>query len=188
MEEEDPKMALQFNSKAETPKIPITRNNKFFGAEDFDLELDFASEYLEQDANQTVILYQVDLNKTKVNDIYKEADKDAIRFKTPIELPVIYEVADAEMKSYATKIQKGIYAKTGKLTFSVLLRTLEEYNCDISRGDYIGIQIDPDHREYFTVTDDGRVASTANKMTMYGIRPYARTIQCASVDEGEFEG
>ena len=89
---------------------------------------------------------------------------------------------------YGTKTQKGIYAQTGKLTFSVLISTLEEYDCDISRGDYIGIQIDASHREYFTVTDDGRVASTANRFTMYGTKPYARKIECASVDLGEFNG
>ena len=72
--------------------------------------------------------------------------------------------------------------------FSVLLSTLEEYGCDISRGDYIGVQITSDHREYFTVTDDGRVGMTANKFTMYGTKPYARTIQCASVDTNEFAG
>ena len=181
-------MALEYNKTNGKTKVPLKRNNKFFGAEDFDLEVGFATEYLEQDANQTVILYQVDLSKTKVNDVYKEAEKNAVRFKTPIELPVIYEVSDAELKAYDSKAQKGMYVQTGKLTFSVLLSTLEEYNCDISRGDYIGIQITSDHREYFTVTDDGRVGMTSNKFTMYGTKPYARTIQCASVDISEFNG
>jgi hypothetical protein len=181
-------MALQFDNKQHIKKIPIKRNNKFFSGEDFDLELNFAKEYLEQDANQTVILYRVDLEKTKVNDIYKEASKDAIRFLTPIELPVIYEISDSELKAYSTKNQKGVYSQPGKLTFSVLISTLEEYNCDISRGDYIGIQIDSTHREYFTVTDDGRVASMSNKYTMYGTKPFARKIECASVDLGEFNG
>lgn len=181
-------MALEFNNNRINKKLPIKRNTKFFGGEDFNLELEIAKEYIEQDANQTIILYRVDLEKTKVNDIYKEASKDAIRFLTPIELPVIYEIGDAEMKAYGTKIQKGVYAQTGKLTFSVLLSTLEEYNCDISRGDYIGVQIDSSHREYFTVTDDGRVARTSNRFTMFGTKPYARKIECASVDLGEFNG
>ena len=181
-------MALTFNNRATEKKVPIKRNTKFFSMEDFDLELDFAKEYIEQDANQTIILYRVDLEKTKVNDIYKEASKDSIRFLTPIELPVVYEVGDAEMKAYGTKIQKGIYSQTGKLTFSVLISTLEEYGCDISRGDYIGVQIDSNHIEYFTVTDDGRVATTSNRFTMYGTKPYARKIECASVDLGEFNG
>lgn len=181
-------MSLKVNNTKIDRKIPIERNTKFFGGEDFDLEMHFAKEYLEQDANQTVILYRVDIDKTKVNDIYKEAEKDAIRFYPPIELPVIYEIQEAETKAYNNKLQKGMYAQTGKLVFSVLLTTLEDNNCDISRGDYIGVQIDPKHREYFVVTDDGRVASTANKFTLYGKVAYARTIQCASVDINEFNG
>ena len=73
-------MSLKVNNTKIDRKIPIERNTKFFGGEDFDLEMHFAKEYLEQDANQTVILYRVDIDKTKVNDIYKEAEKDAIRF------------------------------------------------------------------------------------------------------------
>lgn len=181
-------MALNFNNTANSKKIPIKRNNKFFSKEDFDLELEYAKEYIEGDANQTIILYRVDLNKTKVNDIYKEAKVDGIRFHTPIELPVVYEISDAEIKAYNNKHQRGIFAQTGKLVFTVLISTLEEYNCDISRGDYIGVQIDSQHREYFTVTDDGRVNSLSNKYTMFGTIPFARKIECASVDMNEFEG
>jgi hypothetical protein len=181
-------MAIEFNTVKNNRKVPIKRNNKFFGGEDFDLELDFAKEYIEQDSNQTIILYRVDLSKTKVNDIYKEAQKDSIRFLPPIELPVIYEIEDAELKAYGSKTQKGVYSQTGKLKFSILISTLEEYNCDISRGDYIGVQIDSTHREYFTVTNDGRVGSMSNKFTMYGKVPYSRTIECASVDKNEFNG
>ena len=182
-------MALSFTPSGNgNKKIPITRNRKFFGNEDFDLEMGFATEYLEQDANQTIILYRVDLDKTKVNDIYVESKKDAIRFLTPIELPVVYEIADSELKSYDKTRQKGIYAQTGKLTFSVLLTTLEEYNCDISRGDYIGVQVSSDHREYFVVTDDGRVKSMSNRMSLYGTKPFARTITASQVDENEFNG
>lgn len=181
-------MAIKFNKNTTNRRIPIKRNSKFFSGEDFDLMLHFAKEYVEEHANQTIILYRVDLNKTKVNDIYKEAQKDEIRFLPPIELPVIYEIDDAELKAYGNKIQKGVYVQTGKLKFSVLISTLEEYDCDISRGDYIGIQIDSTHREYFTVTNDGRVASTSNKFTMFGTKPYARTIEAASVDSNEFNG
>jgi hypothetical protein len=181
-------MAIEFNSTKIQRKVPIKRNNKFFSGEDFDLELDFAKEYIEQDANQTIILYRVDLEKTQVNDIYKEAQKDAVRFLPPIELPVVYEIGESELKAYGTKLQKGIYAQTGKLSFTVLLSTLEEYGCDISRGDYIGVQIDSSHREYFTVTDDGRVGTTSNRFSLYGTMPYARKIECASVDLGEFNG
>ena len=181
-------MAIKFNKNTTNKRIPIKRNSKFFGEEDFDLMLHFAEEYIEEHANQTIILYRVDLNKTKVNDIYKEAKKDSIKFLPPIELPVIYEVEDAQLKAYGNKMQKGVYAQTGKLKFSVLISTLEEYGCDISRGDYIGVQIDSIHREYFSVTNDGRVGSMSNRFTMYGTKPFARQIECASIDKNEFNG
>lgn len=181
-------MALEYNKGKSRKIIPVGRNRKFFGNEDFNLEIGFAKEYMEHDANQTVILYRVDLSKTKVNDIYNEASKDGIRFLPPIEIPVVYEISESEMKVYDSKKQKGIYSQSGRLTFSVLISTLEEYNCDISRGDYIGVQVDPAHRLYYTVTDDGRVASTANRYSMFGTVPFARKIECSIVDISEFEG
>lgn len=179
-------MAIELNTIKH--KVPIKRNNKFFGKEDFDLELNFSMEYMEQDMNQTIILYEVDLEKTKVNSVYKEATKESIRFKTPVEVPCIYEIQDAEMKPYDTKLVKGVYSKPGKLTFSVLIKTLEELKCDIKRGDYIRIDLTEELCYYWTVTNDGKVQSFANKNTMYGTKPYFRTIECSPIDKNEFSG
>ena len=179
---------ITFDNTNVKRKNPIKRNNKFFSGEDFNLEMEFATEYMEQDANQTVILYQVDYEKTKVNDIYKEANKEDIRFKTPVEITVIYDLQDSETKAYRENMSKGIYVKPGKLTFSVLLKELEENSCDISRGDYIGIQINPEFMIYFTVADDGKMAMTSNKNTLYGTQPYYRTVICSPVDMSEFNG
>ena len=179
-------MGVQFNNTSMRRKNPIKRNNKFFCKEEFDLELDFGKEYVEEDLNQTVILYQVDLEKTKVSDIYHEAEKGDIRFLPPIELPVIFTIDEAEMQSYNKSQIRGRFAKIGKLTFGVYYSTLEEYGCDIKRGDYIGVQVTPEHIEFWTVTDDGRVDSYANKNTLYGTRPLYRDITCAPVDANEF--
>lgn len=168
-------------------KTPIARNKKFFSPKDAELQIHYMEEYLEEFANQTVILYQVDYEKTKVDDLYKESKKDSVRFKTPVELNVVYEIAKGEMKSYNSSSMKGVYAKPGKLTFTVLTRTLEENSCDINRGDYIGVQIDPIHREYWTVTDDGKVNAMSNQYTLYGTVPVFRTIECAPVDPNEFK-
>lgn len=181
-------MALSISTAHRRKRVPVRRNCKFFGEDDFSLEMDLAREYMEGDAGQTVILYRVDLNRTQVNDIYHEAAADGVRFLPPVEIPVVFEVSDAEMKAYESKRQKGIYSQIGKLVFSVLLATLEEYGCDISRGDYIGVQVDPVKRLYFTVTDDGRTSSMSNKYTLYGTVPYARRIECAVVDNTEFQG
>lgn len=161
---------------------PIKRNNKFFGGEDYDLQMMFATEYMEQWANQTIVLYQIDSQKTKVNDIYKEANRSEIRFKTPVELTVVYDIQESEMKAYSDKNSKGMYAKPGKMTFSVLVKELEEKKCDINRGDYIRVDISPDFHILYTVIDDGRMNMTANKSTLYGKMPFYRQIQCAYAD------
>ena len=166
---------------------PITRNNMFCSEEDFKYEMMLATDYIEQDMGQTIVLYEVDLENTQVDDIYKEAKKDNIRFKTPIELPVVYELEEAQLKEYDKSQQRGVYVKMGKLTFSVLEKTLEENQCDIKRGDYIGLQVTPERMEFFTVVDDGRI-NYSNKQSYYGRKPYFRKISAAPVDKNEFNG
>jgi hypothetical protein len=169
-------------------KNPIKRNQMFFSKEDFNLEMEIAREYMEHDMNQTIVLFEVDLAKTNVHDIYHEADKRNIRFKTPVELSVRYEISDAEIRSYEKNLNKGMYAKPGNLSFTVLNKTLEEVQRDIKRGDYIGVQITPEEMIYFTVFDDGKIASYANSNTLYGIKPFFRNVKCNYVDPAEFEG
>lgn len=167
---------------------PINRNKLFFSESDFDLEIDLAREYLETDMNQTVVLFEVELSKTNTNDIYHEASKKNIRFKPPVELSVKYEITQSEMRSYEKNNSKGVYSKPGNLDFTVLNKTLEEVKRDIKRGDYIGVQITSDEMLYFTVYDDGKVASYTNANTLYGVKPFYRQIKCNYVDPSEFEG
>jgi hypothetical protein len=152
------------------------------------MEVELARDYLEQDMNQTIILFEVDLSKTNTNDIYHEASKKNIRFKPPVELTVRYEITDAEMRSYDKTSNKGLYSKPGVLNFTVLNATLEEVGRDIKRGDYIGVQITPEEIIYYTVFDDGKVASYANSNTLYGVKPFYRQVKCNYIDPAEFEG
>ena len=178
---------MEFKNNEIKRRNPINRNNKFFSEKAFDFMIELGKGFLENVMNETVVLYQVDLEKTKINDIYKEAIKDDIVFKTPIEINVIYELNKAELKTYNRQQIKGYYLKTGVLNFGVYEQTLKELNCDIKRGDYIGLQVTSDHMEYFTVTDDGR-KNYDNEHTMYGIAPFYRSISCAVVDYNEFNG
>ena len=169
-------------------KNPINRNKMFFSKADFDLEIELARDYMENDMNQTIVLFEVDLSKTNINDIYHEANKKNIRFKPPVELTVRYEINQSEMRSYDKTTNKGLYSKPGILDFTILNTTLEEVDRDIKRGDYIGVQVTPDEMIYFTVFDDGKVASYANTNTLYGVKPFYRQIKCNYVDPSEFEG
>ena len=72
--------------------VPVTRLGKFFGNEDFDLDIDMGQEWLEGDMNFTVVLYRIDRYKTKKDDVYGEVLEDGIQFMAPIELKGLVQV------------------------------------------------------------------------------------------------
>jgi hypothetical protein len=45
--------------------VPITRLGKFFGGEDYSLEIDMGMEWVNGDMNFTIVLYRIDRYKTK---------------------------------------------------------------------------------------------------------------------------
>lgn len=163
-------------------KNPINRNNLFFSEPQMEVQLGFGMEYVNRVINQTVVLYEIDMDKTNMSDIYAESDFDNIVFKTPVELNVMYKLDGHELKSYDKTALKGYYVKMGKLDFSIYEKELQENNCDIKRGDYIGLQVTDNHIEFFTVTDDGRV-NYDNAHTYFGLKPFYRTIKCAAVGD-----
>lgn len=165
---------------------PINRNKIFYSAEDFDFETDIVMEYLETDTNQTIVVFEVDREKTNVNSTYKENNTE-IRYKPPKEIPCLYEVKDADLKSYDNKTNNAVYTVNGALTAYVMPKVLEKYKCDIKRGDYIGIQIDTNRMIYYTVVNDGKV-NTANSLYVGAYKPAYRVVTGAAVDESEFNG
>ena len=159
-------------------KNPINRNNFFTSQDQINFQIGIGMEYVNKIVNQTIVLYEIDRDKTKVNDIYNEANFSNLVFKTPVELNVLYKIDKSELKTYDNDTIKGYYVKVGQLTFSIFEKELEENGCDIKRGDYIGIQVTPEHMEFFVVTDDGRV-NYDNRHTLWGTVPYYRSATCA---------
>ena len=84
---------------------PINRNNLFYSDEDFDFETDLVMGYMEEDTNQTVIVYEVDRDKTDLSSIYRETNGN-IRYKPPKEIPCLFEIADSELKAYDSSNSK----------------------------------------------------------------------------------
>jgi hypothetical protein len=163
-------------------KKPINRNNLFASESQIELQYAMGMEYVNKVLNQTIVLYEIDRELTKIDDIYKEAKFNDLVFKTPVELNVMYKIDSSELKTYDTNTIKGYYVKTGKLTFNIYEKELIENSCDIKIGDYIGVQITNTHMEYFIVTNDGR-NNYDNRHTMWGFKPYYRTIQCSVVTD-----
>jgi hypothetical protein len=168
-----------------TKKVPITRLGKFFGAEDYSLDIDMGSEWLEGDMNFTLVLYRVNRNKTKKDDVYGETLKDGIQFDSPIEFKGFVQVMAPTNKTYGTsKIEQ---TEPGNIKVSVYTKHLEELNIDISFGDYIGYYETETKVRYYSVIDDGRVVSD-NKHTYGGYKAFYRTIMASPVTDNEFRG
>lgn len=177
----------EYNIK-ETNNIPINRNNMFYSEESYNFELEIGKNYLEQDVNQTVILYEVDLEKSNFDSTYKETRPDGLVFKTPVELHVIFEIEEPELRSYDKSKNLGTFVKQGKLRFGVFQATLDELEREIKIGDYIGVLTSNSHIEMFVVTNDGRL-NQANTMTTYGYKSAWRKIEAspAETDEDEMD-
>lgn len=166
--------------------IPVNRNNLFYSESDFDFETDLLMDYMEEDTNQTVVLYSVDRKNTQTDSTYKSAT-DGIRFLPPIEIPCMFEIEQSELKSYDAKTSNAVYAISGNLTVHVMPKTLDKYDCDIKRGDYIGVHVDVNRMSYFVVTDDGKM-NNANNLYVGAYKTAWRIVKCSPVSNTEFDG
>ena len=175
---------VTFNEN-KTKRVPINRNSLFYDAQSFNYEIEMGKQYVEMDMGQTVVLYQVDASNTQSDAVYGETKPSDVKYKVPTEIPCVYEIEEPELKSYDKDKNLGTYMKTGKLKMSVYQETLTELNVDIKKGDYIGVQISPEHMEFFVVNNDGR-NNYDNAHTLFGTVPLYRTIQCSPVDSSEF--
>jgi hypothetical protein len=165
---------------------PITRINKFFSEEDFNLEISMGREAIEGDGNFTVILYRVNREMTESDDLYGEASKDGIRFFPPVELKVIPIMEGATNSTY-NKNGSLRYLQDGNLTFGIYDAQLSELDTEVGYGDYIGFPVTETEIRYFSVVNDG-VKNYDNKHTIMGYKGAFRTVVCASVDSSEFRG
>lgn len=165
---------------------PITRVNKWFSEDDFNLEIEMGREAIEGDGNFTLILYRVDRQLTESDDLYGEASADGIRYFPPVELKVIPIMDEAENKAYNSN--GGLrYLQDGQLTFGIYDAQLKELDTDISYGDYIGYPVTETEIRYFSVVNDG-VKNYDNKHTIMGYKGAFRTIICATIENSEFQG
>ena len=166
-------------------KIPITRLEKFFGAEDFDLDIAMGREWLEGDMNFRLVLYRVDRQKTKTDDVYGETVEDGIKFHPPVEFKGYVQVEQPENQDYGQSRMSQM--EPGNLKVGVYQESLDELGIDIDYGDYIGYYETESRVRYYTVVNDGRVVSD-NRHTYGGYKSFYRSIVASPVNDNEFRG
>lgn len=169
-------------------KSKLTRNTIFYSENNYNFDLKIGMDYVNQDMNQTVLVFQVDRTKTQTINIYGETiNESSISYKDPVEINVVLLLDEAANKSYDKDQGVGRYLLTGNLKFGVFEETLKKNKIDISYGDFIGYQVNNDQMEYFEVTNDGRI-NFDNRHSMYGTKPFYRTISCTPCDKNIFSG
>ena len=166
-------------------RVPITRLNKFFSEEDFNLEIEMGMEWQMGDMNFTVVLYRVDRQRTNNDDVYGEALTEGIQFLAPVELKGLVKIEAPTNSDYGTSKLSQI--EPGNMTFSVYQSHLDQLAVEISLGDYLGYYESEDKVRYYSVVNDGRITSDL-KHTYGGYKKYYRTIIAAPVTNDEFNG
>lgn len=170
---------------ANNNRVPITRIGKFFGDQDFSLDIEMGQEWLHGDMNFTCVVYRIDRYKTKTDDVYGETVSDGIKFLPPVEFKAYVQVTAPENKWMGnSKIEQF---EPGNIRISVYQSHLDELGIDIEYGDYIGYYESETRVRYYVVSNDGRVVSD-NKHTYAGFKPFYRTILATPVTGDEFRG
>jgi hypothetical protein len=166
-------------------KVPITRLNKFFSEEDFNLDIELGSEWLHGDMNFTLVLYRVDRRRTTKDSVYGEVIEDGIQFLPPVEFKGYVQLETPENKDMGDS--KLSQMESGNIKIGVYQNQLDMLAIEVNFGDYIGYYETEERVRYFTVVNDGRVNSD-NKHTYGGYKKFYRSIIAAPVNENEFKG
>lgn len=166
-------------------KVPISRMNKFFSKEDFDLNLQIGQEYLHGDLNMKLVLYRVDTESTDTDAVYAEVGKDQIKYFPPIEFNALVRIEQPKNNTYKNGLVR--YNEPGNLILSVYIQHLNDLGIEIRYGDFIAYPETEERIRYYTVANDGKVTSD-NKHSMFGYKPHYRTITCVPAQEAEFRG
>jgi hypothetical protein len=166
-------------------KVPITRLNKFFSEQDFDLDISMGEEWLVGDMNFTLVLYRVDRQRTNNDDVYGEALEDSIQYLPPVEFRGYVQIETPTNADYGSS--KLSQTEPGNIKIGVYQKELDNLEIEIAYGDYIGYYETESKVRYYSVVNDGRVVSD-NKHTYGGYKPFYRSIIGAPVNNNEFNG
>ena len=168
-----------------TRRVPITRLNKFFAEEDFNLDIEMGREWLNGDMNFTMVLYAVDQQKTIKDDVYGEVVSDGVQFKSPVEFKAFVRIEESNNNFLGGS--RIVQNEPGNLTFSVYEKELEELKININLGDYIGYWITESEVKYYSVINAAQ-PNYDNKHTYGGYKSFYYTYVATPVTTNEFRG
>jgi len=165
--------------------VPITRLGKFFGGEDFSLEVSMGREWLDGDMNFTVVVYRVDRTKTVNDDVYGEVLPQGVEYLPPVSINAYVQILQPEERFLGSS--KVLQNEPGSMKFSIYNQDLENLQLEIHLGDYIGYYINESQVRYYSVVNVG-TPNYDNRHTYGGYKPFYRSFIGTPVTENEFNG
>ena len=165
--------------------VPITRLGKFFGGEDYSLDISMGREWLDGDMNFKIVLYSVDRTKTVNDDVYGEVEKNGIQFLPPVSINAYVQILQPDNKFLGNS--KVIQNEPGNMKFSIYTQDLIDLQVNINLGDYIGYWVSESDVRYYSVVNAG-TPNYDNKHTYGGYKPFYVSYVAAPVSANEFMG
>jgi hypothetical protein len=165
--------------------VPITRLGKFFGGEDYSLDISMGREWLDGDMNFKIVLYSVDRTKTVNDDVYGEVEKNGIQFLPPVSINAYVQILQPDNKFLGNS--KVIQNEPGNMKFSIYTQDLIDLQVNINLGDYIGYWVSEADVRYYSVVNAG-TPNYDNKHTYGGYKPFYVSYVASPVSANEFMG
>lgn len=169
------------NKKEKEKDFLDLENNRyglFWNEQSFNLEVEFGREYINKDINNFVTLHRIDVIKSKVDDLYGEADADEKVFQKPVKLRGMVDIQAGDQKY----VSNGgvVRDDSGELIFRVYLKELEERGVEINRGDILAYNLSGGKERYYEVSNANAVTDETDK-TIAGMKPYWKKIVAVPV-------
>jgi hypothetical protein len=168
-------------AKKKKEKDYIDMENDRFGLfmdeRSFDLDVEFGREYL-QDAPSYITIHQIDIIKTKTDDLYGETKAEEKVFRKAIRLIAMVTIEKGEVSYLAGD---GIANdQSGILMARIYLKELEEKKVNINRGDIIAYNQSGTKERYYEVSSANDVTDETEK-TFGGTKPFWKKITAIPV-------
>lgn len=168
--------------KKQVKDLENSRYGLFMTENSFDLEVMYGRNFLKTDNVQEVILYRINVLKTKSHSLYGQTKSSDKKFMPPIPLSIMITIDPSTNIHYGDDEGSLVRDDTGALSFGVYLKELEEKETEINRGDIIEYNLGGMKNRYYEVVDANNIVDTTDK-TIGGFKSYWKEVISTPVKE-----
>ena len=168
--------------KKQIKNLEDNRMGLFMTDNSFNLDVMYGRNFLQTDNAQEIILHKINAVKTKSHDLYGQSKTKDKVFMTPVPLSVMITIEDGQPEYYGGNAGGITRDDTGKLTFGVYLRELEEKKVDLVVGDIVEYNQSGEKNRFYEIENADYVNDETSK-TIGGFKPYWKRVVAVPVKE-----